>query len=50
MPRDAALATLETYAYWLAKGAPVGTKLPGQGFLPDSMYGCSVNGRMLGAP
>ena len=30
---DPILVALETYSYWLAKGAPVGTKLPGQGFL-----------------
>ncbi|AMU12868.1 MULTISPECIES: c-type cytochrome [Burkholderia] len=29
---DPILVALETYSYWLAKGAPVGTKLPGQGF------------------
>ena len=30
---DPILVALETYSYWLAKGAPVGLKLPGQGFL-----------------
>ncbi|GAC1410677.1 MAG: c-type cytochrome [Burkholderiaceae bacterium] len=29
---DPALVALETYAYWLAKGAPVGQKIPGQGY------------------
>ncbi len=29
---DPVLVALETYAYWLAKGAPVGEKLPGQGY------------------
>ena len=29
---DPILVALETYAYWLAKGAPIGEKLPGQGF------------------
>jgi len=30
---DPVLVALESYAYFLANGAPVGTKLPGQGFL-----------------
>ena len=30
---DPALVALETYSYWLAKGAPIGVKLKGQGFL-----------------
>jgi thiosulfate dehydrogenase len=29
---DPVLVALETYAYWLAKGAPVGEKLSGQGY------------------
>ncbi|KWE60543.1 cytochrome C [Burkholderia ubonensis] len=29
---DPILVALETYAYWLAQGAPIGGKLPGQGF------------------
>ena len=29
---DPVLLALETYAYWLAKGAPVGEKLSGQGY------------------
>ncbi|NPT40730.1 c-type cytochrome [Paraburkholderia sp. 1N] len=29
---DPVLVALESYAYWLAKGAPVGEKLPGQGY------------------
>lgn len=29
---DPVLVALESYAYWLAKGAPVGTKLAGQGY------------------
>ncbi|RKE34508.1 thiosulfate dehydrogenase [Paraburkholderia sp. BL23I1N1] len=29
---DPVLVALETYAYWLAQGAPVGEKLPGQGY------------------
>lgn len=29
---DPVLVALETYAYWLATGAPVGEKLPGQGY------------------
>ncbi|KFG94283.1 cytochrome C [Burkholderia paludis] len=29
---DPILVALETYSYWLATGAPVGAKLPGQGF------------------
>ncbi|MGU7775970.1 c-type cytochrome [Burkholderia sp. MR1-5-21] len=29
---DPILVALETYSYWLAKGAPIGEKLPGQGF------------------
>jgi thiosulfate dehydrogenase len=29
---DPVLVALETYAYWLAKGAPVGVRLPGQGY------------------
>ncbi|MGH8504533.1 MAG: c-type cytochrome [Stenotrophobium sp.] len=32
-PGDPVLVALETYAYWLAKGAPTGVKLEGQGFL-----------------
>ena len=31
-PDDPAVVALETYAYWLAKGAPTGVKLKGQGF------------------
>lgn len=30
---DPTLVALESYAYFLAKGAPVGVKLPGQGYL-----------------
>lgn len=29
---DPVLVALEAYSYWLAKGAPVGEKLPGQGY------------------
>jgi thiosulfate dehydrogenase len=29
---DPVLLALETYAYWMAKGAPVGTSLPGRGY------------------
>jgi thiosulfate dehydrogenase len=29
---DHVLVALETYAFWLAQGAPVGEKLPGQGY------------------
>ena len=29
---DPTLVALETYAYWLATGAPVGQKMPGQGY------------------
>ncbi|ASL42017.1 Thiosulfate dehydrogenase [Burkholderia sp. AD24] len=29
---DPVLVALESYAYWLAKGAPIGTKLAGQGY------------------
>jgi thiosulfate dehydrogenase len=29
---DPVLVSLETYAYWLAKGAPVGENLPGRGY------------------
>jgi thiosulfate dehydrogenase len=29
---DPVLVALESYAYWLAKGAPVGTKVPGSGY------------------
>ena len=29
---DPVLVALESYAYWLAKGAPIGEKLPGQGY------------------
>jgi thiosulfate dehydrogenase len=31
-PGDPVLVALESYAYFLAQGAPVGAKLPGQGF------------------
>ena len=30
---DPVLVALETYSYFLAKGAPTGTRMPGQGFL-----------------
>jgi len=49
---DPVLVALESYAYFLAKGAPVGVKIPGQGFLklakpplaPDYARGQQVYG------
>jgi thiosulfate dehydrogenase len=47
---DPVLVSLETYAYWLAKGAPVGENLPGRGYpkvntparAPDYVRGSKV--------
>jgi thiosulfate dehydrogenase len=49
---DPVLVSLETYAYWLAKGAPVGENLPGRGYpevntpakAPDYVRGRKVYG------
>jgi thiosulfate dehydrogenase len=30
---DPVLVALESYAYWMSKGAPIGTSLPGRGYL-----------------
>lgn len=47
---DPVLVALETYAYWLAKGAPVGEKLTGQGYPklpPPAQKGDYTRGRQI---